>query len=131
MRKFLIVIFIGLNSLLSNIHAENEGESVSPTYDIEFDRPVMRATIEGETYFNVIVEINAAEAGDILGSGVKITVKDEKTGKKIYKKRFHKSYLYAFSDGTIQIGKGNALTQLYLYKDNSVWLMAIREKGLY
>ena len=52
-----------------------------------------------------------------------------KTGKKLYSKRFSKSYLYAFSDGTIQVGKGNALTQLTLFKSKeySVWLMEIRK----
>lgn len=52
-----------------------------------------------------------------------------KTGKKLYSKRFSKSYLYTFSDGTIQVGKGNALTQLTLFKSKeySVWLMEIRK----
>ena len=43
-----------------------------------------------------------------------------KTGKKLYSKRFSKSYLYAFSDGTIQVGKGNALLNLhYLSQKNT------------
>lgn len=52
---------------------------------------------------------------------------------KTYSKRFSKSYLYAFSDGTIQVGKGNALTQITLFKSKeySVWLMGIRKNGIY
>lgn len=57
----------------------------------------------------------------------------QKLEKEYTKKRFSKSYLYAFSDGTIQVGKGNALTQLILYKSKEydVWLLEIRKKGIY
>ena len=57
----------------------------------------------------------------------------QKQEKKLYNKRFPKSYLYAFSDGTIQVGKGNALTQLTLFKSKefNVWLMEIRKNGIY
>ena len=59
--------------------------------------------------------------------------KDNNTGKKIYRKRFSKSYLYVFSDGTIEVGKGNALTQIILfkYKDGSGWGMILKERGIY
>ena len=74
----------------------------------------------------------SAEITDIFVEGVKVTVRDE-NGKKIYKKRFSKSRLYAFSDGTIQIGKGNAVTNMNLYKDSDTrkWYMELREKGIY
>lgn len=97
------------------------------------DREVAFAIIEKEFYQDVIVELKSADLGDLFTEGVKITVIDTKTGKKIYKKRFAKSYLYAFSDGTINVGKGNALTQLILFKSEEYdgWLMNIREKGIY
>lgn len=91
------------------------------------------AIIEKETYKDVIVKLKSADLEDLFVEGVKIIITDAKTGKKIYKKRFSKSYLYAFSDGTIQVGKGNALTQLTLYKSKEygVWLMEIRKNGIY
>jgi len=38
-----------------------------------------------------------------------------------------------FSDGTIEVGKGNALTQIILfkYKDGSGWGMILKERGIY
>lgn len=128
MRNIIFSLFLIISTFVLSYAS---GESVKPSYGVKFERPVMHAIIDGQTYFNVIVEIDAAEIDDIFKSGVKVTVTEENNDKKIYKKRFSKSYLYAFSDGTIQIGKGNALTQLILYKRNSVWHMEIREKGIY
>lgn len=44
-----------------------------------------------------------------------------------------KTHLYAYSDGSIQVGKGNALTQLILGKpeEDGFWVMKIRENGIY
>ena len=109
-------------------------ESVKPTWGVSFDRPVDIAIIEGKYYWNVIVDVKAADLGD-KWDGVKVTVRDAVTKKKILKKKLTKSYLYAFSNGTIYIGKGNALTQMILYKDEEdgkrSWRMHFREKGLY
>lgn len=118
---------------LCSIMTFAQSESAKPTFGVELDREVAIAIIEKETYKDVVVELKSADLGDLFVDGVKITVKDAKTGKRIYKKRFSKSYLYAFSDGTIQVGKGNALTQLILYKSKEydVWLLEIRKKGIY
>lgn len=125
-------IFITLLFFFCVIVSFAQSESVEPTYGVVLDREVAIATIEKEKYEDVIVELNSADLGDFF-TGVKIIITDTKTGKKIYKKRFSNSYLYAFSDGTIQVGKGNALTQLTLYKSKEygVWLMKVREKGIY
>lgn len=129
MRKTIITFLF----LLCSIVTFAQSESAKPTFGVELDREVALAIIEKETFKDVIVELKSADLGDLFVDGVKITVKDAKTGKRIYKKRFSKSYLYAFSDGTIQVGKGNALTQLILYKSKEydVWLLEIRKKGIY
>ena len=129
MRKIVITFLL----FFCTIEFFAQSESVKPTFGVELDREVTIAIIEKETYQDVIVELKSADLGDLFVEGVKITVKDAKTGEKIYKKRFSKSYLYAFSDGTIQVGKGNALTQLTLYKSKEygVWLMKIRKNGIY
>lgn len=60
-----------------------------------------------------------------------MTVWDE-NGNKIYKKRFSKSFLYAYSDGSIYIARGNALTQVHVRKSSSgEWEAKIRAKGIY
>lgn len=107
-------------------------ESVKPSYGVKTERPVAIALINGKKYYDVTVELSSAEITDMFVEGVKVTVKDEK-GKKIYKKRFSKSLLYAFSNGTIEIGKGNAVTNMTLYKDSDTrkWYMELREKGIY
>ena len=129
MRKAIITFLI----LQCTMMTFAQSESVKPTFGVELDREVALAIIEKETFEDVVVELKSADLGNFFVDGVKITVKDAKTGKKIYKKRFSKSYLYAFSDGTIQVGKGNALIQLILYKSKEydVWLLEIRKKGIY
>ncbi|EET16435.1 hypothetical protein BSFG_02582 [Bacteroides sp. 4_3_47FAA] len=129
MKKAIITFLFFLCSIMTFA----QSESAKPTFGVELDREVAIAIIEKETYKDVVVELKSADLGDLFVDGVKITVKDAKTGKRIYKKRFSKSYLYAFSDGTIQVGKGNALTQLILYKSKEydVWLLEIRKKGIY
>ena len=102
-----------------------------PVYGIELDREVEMAIIEGETYWNVVIEL---KSDDDFSSGVKILVKDSMTGKKIYKKKFKKSYLYVFTpEGTVVVGVGDALTQVIIGKSNETgsWLAKIREKGIY
>ena len=129
MKKAIITFLFFLCSIVTFA----QSESAKPTFGVELDREVAIAIIEKETYKDVVVELKSADLGDLFVDGVKITVKDAKTGKRIYKKRFSKSYLYAFSDGTIQVGKGNALTQLILYKSKEydVWLLEIRKIGIY
>lgn len=129
MKKVIITLLIFFCAVVSFA----QSESAKPTFGVKLDREVAYAIIEKETHKDVIVELKSAELGDLFVEGVKIIVKDAKTGKKIYNKRFSKSYLYAFSDGTIQVGKGNALTQLTLYKSKeyNVWLMEIRKNGIY
>ncbi len=128
--KNTIAVFL---FLLSSIVAFAQTESAKPTFGVELDREVSLAKIEKEFYTDVIVELKSADIDDLFVEGVKVTVKDAKTGEKIYKKRFSRSYLYAFSNGTIQVGKGNALTQLILYKfeERDTWFLEIREKGIY
>ena len=123
MRKAIITFLFFLCSIVTFA----QSESAKPTFGVELDREVALAIIEKETFKDVVVELKSADLGDLFIEGVKITVKDAKTGKRIYKKRFSKSYLYAFSDGTIQVGRGNALTQLILYKSKEydVWLLEI------
>ena len=119
--------------LFSAIMSFAQTESVNPTFGVTLEREVAFVIIEKEHYYDVVVELKAAQIIDMFVKGVKVTVKDAKTRKKIYKKRFSKSYLYAFSDGTINVGKGNALTQLILLKSSKSgeWLMQIKEKGIY
>ena len=127
MKKAMFFLFF-----LCSIIVFAQSESVKPTYGVELDREVGYAIIEGELYEDVVVELKSADIGR-LDSGVKITVKDAKTGNKIYKKRFSKSRLYGFSNGSIEVGKGNALTQLMLFKSDKdgTWILCIREKGIY
>ena len=128
--KKVFVVFLFIFSTVSTF-AQSEGESVKPIGGITLYRNVSLAAIEKEKY--LIVKFKAAELGDYFTNGVKVVVVDNNTGKKIYRKRFSKSYLYVFSDGTIEVGKGNALTQIILfkYKDGSGWGMILKERGIY
>lgn len=106
-------------------------ETASPTFGVTVERKCGVVVIEREVYHNATIELKAAELGDLFVEGVKVTVWDE-NGNKIYKKRFSKSFLYAYSDGSIYIARGNALTQVQVHKDSSgEWRAKIRAKGIY
>jgi hypothetical protein len=112
--------------------AQSESESVKPTFNVDLERELSYATINGTVYMNVTVRLKASERDIYLGyRGVKVVVTDSETGQKIYKKRFSNSYLYGFSDGTIDVGKGNVLTQVHIYKSDGDWIMILKEKGIY
>lgn len=127
MKRIILSLFMVIWTAISFAQ-----ESVKPSYGVKIERPVSIALINGNTYHDVTVELSSADIIDMFVEGVKVTVRD-KDGKKIYKKRFSKSRLYAFSDGTIQIGYGNAVTNMILYKnsDTRKWYMELREKGIY
>lgn len=124
MKRFAIILLISFSSLFCC--AENE--TAKPSFGVVVEREVSQAQIEGKMYFNVLVELKSS---NFPGSGVKVTVASAKTGVKIYKKRYASSYLYGFSDKSLQVGKGNILTQLIIYKTDSGWMMKLREKGIY
>ena len=117
-----------------NVIKDKEPEKALPTYGIKLDRPIYEAEIEGSIYHNVIVvlEVDDWATGQSFSyyDGVKIKIKDSGENK-IYEKRFNKSYLYGFSDGTLQVGKGMALCQAILFKKDDVWHLKVREMGLY
>lgn len=83
-----------------------QSESAKPTFGVELDREVAIAIIEKETYKDVVVELKSADLGDLFVDGVKITVKDAKTGKRIYKKRFSKSIFMLFPMALFKWVKG-------------------------
>ena len=127
-RLFVLLTIVFFASL--SLFAE-EKETAKPTYGVKVERIVSVAYIEDKVYENVTVELDAASIDTFINEGVKITAKDS-NGKKIYKKRFSKSFLYGFSDNTLQVGKGNVLTQVIIFKSSSgEWIMKLKEKGLY
>lgn len=131
MKKLFLLLLIII--LSNNIIAQtnNEPERVKPTFGVTVERECSLVMIDKQMYGNVVIELKAADIGDIFTEGVKVTVTDGE-GKKIYKKRFSKSLLYAFSDGRIQVGKGNAITQIQIYKNSQGrWEGEIKEKGIY
>ena len=79
MRKAIITFLF----LLCSIVTFAQSESAKPTFGVELDREVALAVIEKETFKDVIVELKSADLGDLFVDGVKITVKDAKTGKRI------------------------------------------------
>lgn len=133
MKRIASILFISFCTIM--IFAQDKG--ISPVFGIEIDREVAFAVIEEKTYENVTVELKSADIASLV-SGVKVIVRDTKSGKRIYKKRFSKSYLYVYwneysNTEFIQVGKGDALIQVIVSKpsQNDELLMRIREKGIY
>lgn len=118
-------------SVCSIAQTDTKSESAKPTFGVTVERDCNAVMIEKKIYYNVTVELKAAEITDLFSEGVKVTVTDE-NGKKIYKKRFSKSFLYAFPSGTIKVGRGYAIMQVTLYRNKDEnWEAIIREKGIY
>lgn len=114
-------------SIVKVIGDNNNGGGISPTSGIVLEREVPVAYIENETFNNVSIELRAYDY-----RGVKVIVRDATTKKKIYKKKLY-SYLYCFPNGAIQVGIGDALTQISILKNNdtNMWWAQIKEKGIY
>lgn len=132
MKKFFLMILLVCVSVCSIAQDYTKSESAKPTFGVTLERECSDIVIEKSIYHNVTIELKAADISDLFTDGVKVTVTDE-NGKKIYKKRFSKSYLYVFpTSKTIQVGKGNAIIQVGLYKNRGgEWEAIIMEKGIY
>ena len=76
MKKVIIIFLVFFYAIVSFA----QSESAKPTFGVKLDREVAVAKIEKETYQDVIVELRSADLGDLFTEGVKIIVKDAKTG---------------------------------------------------
>jgi len=133
MKKLLFLLLMFMTVINISAQEKKEEETAKPTYGVKVERKIDFLLLNGVEYENVMVELDAADIDSWTSSGVKVTIRDGYTNKKIYKERFSKSYLYAFSNGSIQVGKGYALLQVLIVKteDTGKWVMELREKGIY
>ena len=132
--KKLVLSIIAIFAIATCCARDSKPESVKPTYGITVERFVSYA--EGDCGYlkNVYVILKAADLYSFWGpEGVKVIVKDSFRKKTLYKKRFSKSRLYAYSDGALQVGKGNALTNIIISKSkySEKWYMELKENGIY
>ena len=125
-------LFILLMMFVSVMNISAQEETMKPKWGLEIERVCETANIDGEWYVNVIVTLKSADMGDIFTEGVKVTVRDKYTKKKIYSKRFSKGFLYYSTRyNYFMVGRGNALDYAYLIKDNDNWIFKLMEKGIY
>ncbi|MBQ9312060.1 MAG: hypothetical protein IJ213_03340 [Bacteroidales bacterium] len=125
---FAIVMIVNINVFAQT----EEPESARPSTGVTVYRECDIAYIERDTVYDVLIELTAADYRDSW-NGVKIVVSNIKTGKKLYQYHFPKSYLYGYSDKSIQVGKGNILTQVTIFRSSwtGEWIARIKEKGIY
>lgn len=128
MKRILLAIIFVLTCTFS-FAQEKEPETAKPSYGVTVERYVQYASINGKLHYDVTVTLKAADIIDIV-DGVKVVVRDS-NNKVIHRKRYPKSFLYGFSGGVIQVGKGNILTQIIIQKSNGEWMMELRDKGIY
>lgn len=146
MKRIIFSLAMAFCSLMAGAQS-TEKEIAYPSHGVTLSRRVSHAMIDEQFHKDVdyTVELKAAEAGgdknfwrdgDVLPplQGVKVTVKDNKTGKKIYKKRFSQAYLYVFPSAGVHVGKGNRGVNVvnYLCIENSPvgWIVTIDENGI-
>ena len=125
MKKLLLIIFLFTCSI--SFAQEKEPETARPSYGVTVERYINYASINGKLHSNVTVTLKAAGVLDLV-EGVKVVVRDS-NNKVIHRKRYSQSFLYGFSKGLIQVGKGNILTQIIIQNDGSQWIMELRDKG--
>lgn len=133
MKKILCFTFFVLTTLCAIAQdGKQETESAKPTFNVTVKRDIDIAVINGKTFNNIKVEFRAAAINADFVDGVRVIAKDNLTNKKIYTHRFWKSYLYVFSDNSVQIGKGNATTEALCFKNyDGKWYLTIKEDGIY
>lgn len=121
MKKFIVTLLLSCCSVASLAQSEN----LQPARGITIEKEALVAVVEDRVCFGIAVELKSAS------TGVKITARDADTGRKIYRKRYPKSSLYLFSDGSVQVKRdADALTQLVCYKSDDEWRMVLCEKGI-
>jgi hypothetical protein len=133
MKKILFFTFFVLTTLCAIAQdGKQETESAKPTFNVTVKRDIDIAVINGKTFNNIKVEFRAAAIDADFVDGVRVIVRDNLSNKKIYSYRFWQSYLYVFSDKSIQIGKGNATTEVLCFKNyDGKWYLTIKEDGIY
>ena len=112
---------------------EEEKETTSPSYKTEISRNVSSLDVEGLVYKNVTVSLKSNNSGYYVGETPKVKVKIVNVdGRLIWKKTLKNSYLYVFSDGTVQVGQPK-LFRIIINKDYSGnYIGKIREyEGIY
>jgi len=125
-------VFFILMMFMATINLSAQEETMKPQWGLEIERVCETANIDGEWYENVIVTLKSADLGNIFTEGVKVTVRDGYTKKKIYSKRFSKGFLYYSTlYNYFMVGRGNALEYAYLTKKDDDWIFKLMEKGIY
>ena len=130
MKKILFFTFFVLTTLCAIAQdGKQETESAKPTFNVTVKRDIDIAGINGKTFNNIKVEFRAAAISDFV-DGVRVIVRDNLSNKKIYNHRFWQSYLYVFRDNSVQIGKGNATTEVLCFKSyDGKWYLTINTMG--
>lgn len=129
MKVLRIILFFLTLSVSPLIHAESE-EGIEPTLGVSIKHKLTYALIEGYMFYNVNAKIIAADGYWL--TGVKIIIRDNMTGKTIYRKRLPNAYLYTFPDGAAIIGRGNALKQIMLFPsgEDKGWCLIMKKQGI-
>lgn len=146
MKRIILSFMFAVCCLIAGAQTTKE-EVAYPSFGVSLSRHVTHAMIDDKLVEGVdyTVDLKAAETGgdtnfwrdgSVIPSlkGVKVTVKDNKTGKKVYKKRFDKAYLYVFPSSNVRVGKANrgtnVVTYLCIEKSPMGWIVTIDENGI-
>lgn len=113
--KRLLTLFILITSIVSLSHSQTattpEVQSVKPVRNAMVERKVVAIDVDGVTYENVNVSMQAVNHRYYNRNKVKIVIRDV-MGKKLWSKTFSDVFLYVFSDGQVQVGQGTFIQLL-------------------
>ncbi len=114
MKRLLIVLFLMTSFVMvgyGQVTNSTEVESVKPVRNTVVERKVTSIDIDGVTYSNVTVSVQAINHRHYNHHKVKIAIKDV-MGKKLWGKTLKDVYLYVFTDGQVQVGQGTFIQLL-------------------
>lgn len=123
-------LFLLIISLISLNVISLAQESVEPMINGEVVRKVSVLDIEGKEYYNVEVTLKSVSPDNIINfdNRVNVTVVNDK-GYTVWRRAIKDAYLYVFSNGQVQVGKGK-LDQIIISKSphSDLYIGKIREK---
>ena len=90
MKKFVATFLLSISLLTSFA----QSEKLQPVQGVTVEKEALVAVVEDQVCFGITVELQSADpTAKFASSGVKITVRDADTGRKIYRKRYPQSSL--------------------------------------
>ena len=111
--KKIITVFVVV--LMAGQLMAQETETATSLSNTKIVRNVSKMDVEGKIYNNVKVTLRSVTSG--YNTKVKVTIVDM-SGRSVWKKTLHNSFLWVFDEGQIQVGQPK-FNKIVIHKNTS------------